>query len=231
MRPVGKKPKEHKGPVGGLPFFMTLSSALFLGVFNLTYLPNLWDANALQHWTRFLSGAILGALVAKAFIVGHLSVMFHELKHYILSQCAGNKSKGFEVKDRSGFFKYAYNKDTAKFNGMIALAPYWFPLFTIFGMLLAIPAHFSAPHLVTFIVGIGVGLDLLMNMRDISPFQTDLTGITGGYKVALLFITAMNLAILTILAAWVSQGVFGLKVLVWALWDFMVHIVVYYRKL
>ena len=185
----------------------------------------------MHQWTRFLSGAILGGLVAKVFIVGHLSVMFHELKHFILSQCAGNRSRGFEVKARSGFFKYAYNKDTAKFNALIALAPYWFPLFTIFGVLLAIPAYFSAPQFITFVVGVGAGLDFVMNMRDISPYQTDLTGISGGYKVALLFIAAMNLAILTILAAWISQGVFGLKVLLTALWDFMLNIVAYYRGL
>lgn len=230
-RKVKKRDKKQKS-IGGVPFFITLGCALFLGVFNFFHLPALWDGPAFRNWCKFLSGMVLGGLIAKVMIQGHISVFCHELKHMLVSKIwANNKNKGFKIRRKSGHYKYAYSRETEKFNALISLAPYFFPLFTVPAALIAWPISYHSPHWITFILGVGYGIDCLLNVRDISPIQTDLTEITGGYNTAIAFVIAINLTIFTLLAAFVSQGVFGLQFLVHALWDFMIHIVNYYRSL
>ncbi len=229
---MGRKKEEKQKSVGGLPFFLTLACTLFLGFFNLTVLPTLWNDEAFRQLLRLLVGVFLGGLAAKVFIVGHVSVVCHELKHFIVSQLAGNRSKGFQIKKRSGSYSYEYNKETEKYNALIALAPYWLPLSTIFAVFLSIPLYASSTsYLAPFVIGFGIGADAMLNLRDISPIQTDLTGISGGYSIALLFILGMNLTILTILLAWIFQGADGLRTVVHSLWEFMIRVVVYYRGL
>lgn len=72
--------------------------------------------------------------------------------------------------------------------------------------------HHDALILVTT-VGAAFGADLLLNFRDVSPYQTDLTTIRGGYFVGLIYVLAMNLVIATFLLAWVMQGTSGLLTL------------------
>ena len=223
--------KNSNKPTGGIPFFISLISVLILGILNLISLPSLQNEQSPRNWELFGVGVLVGLLVAKSFFVNHLSVACHELKHYLLARLAGNKFKNMNVKQRSGHMTYSYTKSSKKFNALIALAPYWFPLMTIFAIFLSIPAYFSFPDAVFAIVGIGVGADFLMNMRDISPIQTDLTKIRGGMKVALAFIVGMNLSLLTIIAAWVSQGFVGIKLLGIKLFDIIVSIYQYYTNL
>lgn len=185
----------------------------------------------IPNWSRFSVGVILGLWFASMFIKGHLSVSIHELKHYILSQLVGNKFKGMRVRKHSGHVVYHYTPQTEKYNALIALAPYWFPLFTLPALLIALSISLELTKMVLMIVGFGYGVDLLLNIRDISPIQTDLTNINGGYNVGLAFVIAMNATLCTMLIAWVSLGTLGLKMLFTGHWNFMVHIVSYYRGL
>jgi hypothetical protein len=226
-----KKPKEKTGPVGGAAFFVSMLCLIFLGCFNLIHLPALWDAEAFKNLAIFFAAMIVGIWGAGTFVRGRPSVFLHELKHYIPSNFASNKSKGWKIKDSSGEYRYAYTKDTEKYNALIALSPYWFPLFTLVSLLLALVTYYQVHQVMIFIVGIGYGMDCKLCLRDISPVQTDITNITGGYRVGLLFISAMHLTIATMLAAWIFQDVRGLQFLFVELWDFMVHIVSFYREI
>ncbi|MGI6525049.1 MAG: hypothetical protein ACOX2O_07160 [Bdellovibrionota bacterium] len=228
-----KKEKEEIKPKksGGIAFFITLICLIFISLFNLISLPSLFDENSPSNWLQFIIGVVIGLLIAEVFIVKHFSVACHELKHYLLAAFAGNKFKELCVKEKTGHYTYSYTKDSAKYNAMIALAPYWFPLMTIFAAFLAVPIYFSIPELTIPLIGIGVGADLLMNMRDISPHQTDLTYIRGGFKVALAFIISMNLTILTLIAAWVSQGLAGFKMLFSNTFDLILTLYLYFKHL
>jgi len=209
---------------GGFTFYLSLLSLLFIGAFNLKYLPSLQTEDSLNNWFRFAAGFFIGILIAQVFIIKKFSVACHELKHFIIATLVGNKFKELNVKDKSGHYTYSYTKKTAKFNALIALAPYWFPLIFIFTVFLAIPVYLYAPELAVSLIGIGIGADLLMNMRDISPCQTDLTHIRGGINVALAFIVGMNLTIWTFVAAWVSNGKEAFVNLAVHLWEVISYI-------
>lgn len=217
--------------VGGIVFYTSLVCLLFLAVHNGYLLPALLFHQVQSGYrvAEFMLGAAFGCWFASMFINGHLSVLFHETKHSVFSGLVGNKAKKMKVKKDTGSFQYTYTNATKDYNAFIALAPYWMPLFTV-PTVGAVALLVGQPSLVSlFAVGAAYGADTFMNVRDIHPKQTDILNINGGYKIGLLYIVAMNLALLTILLAWVMQGVFGLKLLLYGLWRLMVGVVAYYQ--
>jgi hypothetical protein len=125
----------------------------------------------------------------------------------------GNKAKKLHVEANSGHFEYAYSKETSHYNAFISLAPYIVPLFTFIAGLLAL-AFGRTDHIIAVaIIGAGYGIDLVLNLRDISPIQTDITEIRGGYKVGLLYISAWNFLLLGVVLAWVFHGIDGFAML------------------
>ncbi len=193
--------------VGGFYFYLSLLALFFLSLSNIESLRALISLEAGPAIGLFLIASILGIMGSHLFIRGSFSVLLHELKHSIVSNLSGNKSKGWTIKKNSGEFRYEYTKDTAHMNAIIGLAPYLFPLFLIVAALVAIPLSYRSHELTIILIGFAAGVDLHLNIRDISPVQTDLTTIRGGYWVALLYITAMNFVIFTLVLSWVvAQG-------------------------
>ncbi len=219
-----KKREKH----GWIAFFSSLFFLLFLSALNLFLLPGLLDGYAWTRASRFVAGGILGLWFAHQFIRGHLSVLLHEYKHAIVSGLVGNKWKGMKIKRDHGHFKYAYSKDTASYNAFISLAPYYTPLFLTPALILGLIFEGTNADIALFIVGVGYGLDFLLNMRDISPIQTDFSDLTGGFKVGVLYVAAMNLCITTTLLSWIFQGSAGIKLLGYGLWSFMTHVAAHY---
>ncbi len=179
---------------------------------------NLSDFNW-SAWRFFVLGLILGAAFAAKFIYGWFSVFLHEMRHALLSNAVGNKWKDLVVQSKSGHFEYAYTKKTARFNAFVALAPYWLPVFTIVGGGVSLAAAYNLQNLLIVLIAFFYGIDLVLNFRDISPIQTDITQIKGGYGVGLFYIIFVNLFIFSLIAAWVSSGWVGLKFMVLELWN------------
>jgi hypothetical protein len=164
-------------------------------------------------------GFSLGAWFSYMFFRNSISVLIHETKHSIVSNLAGNRAKGMKIDKDSGEFTYEYTRSTAKFNALIALAPYFLPCFAFLGMLIA-GIFFREQHeLMVAIVASGFGADIILNFRDVSPIQTDLTRITGGYKVGVTFVYAINFVILSFLVAWCWHGWAGVVELLIMLWE------------
>src|SRR5262249_1971789 len=144
---------------------------------------------------------------------------------------AGNRAKNMRVASESGDFTYEYTKRTAHLNAFIALAPYWFPLFTIVvtlpAILSVIKIHlwFADHGLAVAIVGAAFGADLALNVRDISPLQSDFSVLRGGFRAGVLYVFFVNLTLFSILAAWVAQGPAGLIMLGKGWWQLMLGIV------
>ncbi len=216
--------------VGGFAFFSSLFFLCLLSVLNISLLPDLWNVENFPYLVSFGIGMIPGGFIAMYFIQGHPSVLIHEFKHSLVSGLAGNRARGLKVKKDSGYFEYEYTSRTAEYNAFISLAPYIIPLFTFPALLLAYGVWRYSHELMVAVVGIGYGIDIILNVRDISRRQTDLTMIRGGYRVALLYITAMNLTIASILMAWVLQGWFGIRYLAYGLWQVVLHLVAYYHN-
>lgn len=201
------KKEKKQSKIGGIVF---LSSLLFLFILNLMFMllaPAIFSgSNSLNHWAHFLIGALVGAFSASVIITGRLRVFFHELNHKILSGLVGNKPKKLRVGKDEGFFEYEYTKETAAYNAFIALAPYFFPLFTICALVIALIGWRHEHALATAVVGIGYGADIFLNTCAISPVQTDFSSLRGGYPVGLAYVTLITTALFFVLATWVTNG-------------------------
>lgn len=206
------KPKEDSGPQGGIGFFISL---LVLSLVLRLTLGGIWSILPHIQTERFVLigfSALSGFFLAPFFIKGAWSVVLHEWKHSFISSLAGNKAKEFVVEGEAGHFQYEYTKSSKGFNAFIALAPYIVVIFVWFGI--ALPYAFKVPipeglghaALVAFLYGI----DLNCNTRDISPIQTDITNIRGGYLIGLSYIVLMNLVVGTMLLSWLLGGTHGL---------------------
>ena len=225
-------PKKVVSPKsGGIVFYSSLVCLLFLAAHNAFLLPALLlhEVQSGYRLIEFILGCAFGCWFASFFINCHPAVFLHELKQSVFSNLVGNKSKKMQVKKNTGSFEYTYTKKTKDYNSFIALAPYWMPLFTV-PTVGAVALLVGQPTMTSlFLVGTAYGVDTFLNVRDVHPNQTDILNIRGGYWAGILYIVAMNLALVTILLAWVMQGVLGLKLLLFGLWKLMVGIVAYYQ--
>ena len=199
--------------VGGFAFYLSLLALLPTGILFTSL--TLYRARAADSTcvVNFILATLGGVALAQMFIRGHFSVFIHEFKHSLISNLVGNRHKGFKIGEASGHYQYAYTKRTAHYNAFISLAPYITPVFTLISVFLALVFLRNDREVAAVVVGIGYGMDLLLNMRDISPIQTDISLIRGGYGMGLLYIAAWNLLTFGVLLAWVFQGTHGLVLL------------------
>lgn len=215
----GKKDSKRK-KVGGISFYLSLFFLSLLSVINVLSLPFLISAEGSKRAAIFLLATFLGFNTIPFIVKGHLSVFIHEAKHSIVSGFVGNRPKAMVVRSDSGEFKYEYTKDTARYNALIALAPYILPLFSLLLMGFSyslVSTTISFAH--AAITGVGYGADLKLNLRDVSDRQTDIIDIRGGYRVGIAYITAANIWIATLFLAWTFGGFAGMVGLVkgWAI--------------
>ena len=197
--------------VGGFAFLLSLCLLLPTSVlFFRTAISQITHADILTV-IIFGTSFLVGLFIAHRFIRGHMSVLIHEWKHGIVSNLVGNRNKKMEVNKNSGSLQYEYTKKTAHYNAFIALAPYILPVFTFLGALLSFALGTAGSQRTVIIVGIAYGIDLLMNARDVSPVQTDITLIRGGYGVGVTYICVWNLLTLSLALAWAFNGAQGIS--------------------
>ncbi|HMO02301.1 MAG TPA: hypothetical protein PKD37_06405 [Oligoflexia bacterium] len=209
-----RKKQPETGPVGGFAFFFSFLVVLGVGIFNIGVLAINYNSLSLYLGIFFIIDYLIGILLASFLIRGHLAVFLHEVRHKILSALVGNKTKAIHVSSESGHFEYSYTKETAHMNSLIALAPYWLPMFTIISIALG-GIFLGKDQMITYkiIVGLAAGIDASLNFRDISPIQTDINQIRGGYRVGLGYIIAMNLFLYSYLIAWITGDLKALGIL------------------
>lgn len=218
-----KSAKQHTGPVGGFAFYLSLLALIILSLICVPALLECFGPDSLIRICIFIGGFLVGMSIAHTLFRGHISVFFHEIKHSAFSNIVGNRAKGLRIGKDSGHFEYTYTKDTAHYNAMIALAPYWFPLF-MFPTLIAMFCVSLPPRLEVCIVAVAAGADFLMNMRDIGPHQTDFSNIRGGYTAGMFYVVAINLVVTSILLSWVLNDISGLKAMGQEIWQMGVAI-------
>jgi hypothetical protein len=232
-RSISSRDKElpKQEVVGGFAFFLSLAAILPTGLIILFLSLRLISTESIGYAGTFLCAVLVGAVGAHCLIKDHISVLIHEFKHSLVSNLVGNKRKGMKIDRDSGYFEYAYSKQTKHFNAFISLAPYIVPVFTFISGLIAFALLRHEHVLAVLVVGIGYGMDLVLNIRDISPIQTDLTLIRGGYRIGVLYVAAWNVLIFAFLVAWILQGLAGLAHLLESLSIFFVQVHQWYSQL
>jgi hypothetical protein len=160
-----KAPDKKNQPikVGGIAFFSTLAALLILALSNTVGLVLLAPQADPLRWIYFLAGLAAGWFIVRRLGPGRVGIFLHELKHRVISNLAGNREKSLKVADNSGEFEYEYTKYTARYNALIALAPYWFPLLfvPVFVVCLLTPLRETAPALA--LCGLAFGIDFKLN--------------------------------------------------------------------
>jgi hypothetical protein len=204
---------EKQDLVGGFAFFLSLAALLPTGLMFTTLTFFRLETASVTTTIYFIFATLAGAAIAQMFIRGHLSVFIHEFKHSLVSNLVGNRHKGMRIGVNSGHYQYSYTKSTAHYNAFISLAPYITPVFTFFGVVIALVFLRHDRDIAALIVGLGYGMDILLNMRDISPIQTDISLIRGGYTMGLAYIAAWNFLIAGVVLAWAFHGLEGLSML------------------
>lgn len=202
------KVRRHEGKVGGLFYFVSVFSLLILALLTSTFLLlRIFDIATTRQFSLILYGGLLvvGLLIG-VIIRGKLSVFIHELKHSIVSSLAGNKAKGMKIEDESGHFEYSFSKSTSHLNACISLAPYTFPLFFLFSLLVAALIYTRDQVIAHGIVVVALGADLALNAKDVSPYQTDFSEVRGGFRIGLIYVLCFNVLVLSLVSLVVIFG-------------------------
>ncbi len=203
---------DSRSPIGGLAFFLSLVAVAFLAFSNCLALPPLLRAAPPSSLALGAIATLVGWILSRLIIRDYLHVFLHEQKHAIVANLAGNRARGMRVRRQAGHFEYAYSKATAHLNAFIALAPYFVPLALI--PLAVLAAVITTNHQLRLaLICLGYGFDLRLQLIDISPAQTDLSTIRGGYAVGVLYLACVQLLLFTTLVAWTAAGMPGLKAL------------------
>ena len=216
-----KEAKKEQKPVGGLPFFISIICLIIVAINNIIFFPQLIFSkigedgffNLSQNLIAFVSIAIFSGFLAKFFLKHELAVLIHEFKHRIFANLVGNKYKSMKIGKEEGYVEYEYTKKTRIYNALIALAPYYFPLFTILITFFSCIFWWGNHTAIMTMAAIGYGADFYLGIADVGPHQTDFTNIEGGYYVALTYVVSINIFIATCMLAWAFDGISGLTYL------------------
>jgi hypothetical protein len=204
---------------GGIAFYFTMLCLIVVNAANLFGLSGAISHTAYSQWSGFGFSMLCGAIGAACFISGGFSTLLHEVRHSTVSGLVGNSWGKMHVDGDSGYFQFKYAERNRHFNALIALAPYYLPMFTALGAVFMLLYYYHYRKWSTMLLGFGYGIDLVLNIRDISPIQSDLTRIRGGYPVAVAFIVLAQLALASVLGFWVIGQVDGLKYLGAVYWE------------
>jgi hypothetical protein len=198
-------PDEVRKRSGGIFFFFSLLALLLVGTWNVRFLVSVLATWGLKFPLILAVSAAIGWILAKFLIRAHLSTFIHELKHAVLSNLVGNRAKGMKIRRDTGYFKYEYTEETARYNAFISLAPYCLPLFT--APTLGLASWLIDERLVcTAVVGIALGFDLQTGWRDVGAHQTDFIDLRGGYFIGLVYVCAATVTLVSIVVAWAAGG-------------------------
>lgn len=213
--------KKHS-KTGGLAFYLSITALLYLApVLFCALIFSLRSVDAAQLIATF-AALSLGAILSCALLRGAAFTLLHEVKHSVLSGLVGNRAKKIVVReDGSGEFRYAYSKETAHYNAFISLAPYIVPLFAAVFSLVAAPFVWNLTGILGIVAAFGLGIDLETNARDVSPAQTDLSDIRGGYKVAALYVILANIALSAFILMVCLFGMPGAQMAASGVWETM----------
>lgn len=207
--------------VGGISFYLSLICLMLISAVNLIAWYTMILDTGVGNLIWLAAFIIVGMWAATVVIRGRLSIFLHELKHAIPSNLVGNKFHALKVGKVDGSFEFKYSKDTAHFNAVIALSPYFFPLFTTLAFVPILFLHPVEASYLTMILGTGVGIDLTMNFRDLSSHQSDISNIRGGPLVAYTYVISANLVIISLVLAWSTAGASGLDFLARYWWTLL----------
>lgn len=161
-------------------------------------------------WLVFICAGISAAIFWIQTRLTRLRTMIHEFKHAVMVMFTGGKVDKIEVgDDGGGSIEYSHYDEGARYQSIIALAPYYFPLLSFPVMLACLVSTPDMHAYYAAALGAAFATDIISGVADIGPHQTDIENIFGRFYLAGFFIAAADLAWFSVLAVWVSGGTKG----------------------
>lgn len=153
------------------------------------------SGNAETFWVAFVGGAacwlVLFLLLPKPMLV---YVFGHELTHVLWTWFFGGRVKRFKARSNGGHVLIS------KTNFLIALAPYFFPLYAALVVLVFLIGHllFDWRHLVGFhfCLGVAYAFHVTLTIHILRTRQSDVT--SQGYLFSAVVILLGNLSVLLV---------------------------------
>lgn len=191
-----------------IAFLIAIPGNFILGTIGLLSLYTLLSrlgANS-ERWVVFATGFAAGLTIVGGTKMSTFRVFIHELKHAIMVTCTGNSIKHFKVGSETGHVEFEMYADKLHFAPIIALAPYFFPLFSLPVLAAAVVLEGYADPIFVLALGFFLAADLSFAYTDLHPHQTDLQHVTGGTWMALLYLAATHFLWWMICLLWVAGG-------------------------
>lgn len=139
-----------------------------------------------------------------------IHVMGHELTHAFWAVLLGGKIKSLSVSREGG------QVTLSKTNFLIALAPYFFPLYTF----LLLPVYFiAAPKfypLLAFFIGLTLAFHLALTLHSLRDRQSDIRQVGAFFSLA--FVYGMNLVMVVLVLSIVSPDLITLPAFILETW-------------
>jgi hypothetical protein len=155
-------------------------------------------------------GIIASVLIVASSKIYKLRTIIHEVKHAVMILLTGNKLKSIVAEKHTGHVEYKMYKNRVHFAPLIKLAPYFFPLFSL--PMLAIAILFDSYYAVfcSLLLGASLGADTAFGIEEIHPFQTDFKKLLGGFFISKLYLVGFYMFWSLSLTLWVRSGPGGI---------------------
>lgn len=209
-----KSEPDTKRRFGSLAFYFSIPTAavltLLVGAQAYYYFQN--HPLDVGRIVIFCHSFLAGILVATTLLSERMRTLIHELKHAALVILSGNKIKEISVGSGEGHVHYEAYQDRVHLEPFVAMAPYFFPLFSLPILLVSFFIDSFYPTAALYCLGIFYGIDLTTGYLEITAFQSDLKRIYGGFIATRAFLLAVNLFYLSLVLFWALSGKQGILV-------------------
>jgi hypothetical protein len=201
---------------GSLAFYISIPVLLVLNTLALVSLTGLLAALGFDKlaWGVFAQGFLLFSYFVSRDALSGLRTLLHELKHTVVVMLTGNKFKSISIGRHEGHVCYEAYRATLHLEPFVILAPYFWPLLSLPAFAACIASEFIVPQayhlLFVYLLGSAAGIDITTSLREISPHQSDLKRIFGGFIATRSFIYLANFGWTGICLLWLAGGNKGL---------------------
>lgn len=209
---------------GGIPFFMAFIFFNLLAVLSLVCTQGMLLTQALSAYSEAFLGIVAGLAIGFICYRGYCKSFIHESKHCLAAVIVGNSIKGFSLRNNEGHVTYEFTDSTKRFNAFIHIAPYTIPVLFLpffFYLIFFTDSNTAAQIL---IVSALLGFDLYCNLRDVSPVQTDLSSLVGGFATGVFFILAVHIVLIAFFFVWLIHGSVGMVSLLACGWERLITV-------
>ena len=128
-----KKEPDTKRRFGSLAFYFSIPTASVLTAIVVTQTIYFFKTHPIDisRIVIFSHSFLAGVLIASTLLSERMKTLVHELKHAVVIVLTGNKLKEISVGSGEGHVHYEAFKDRGHLEPFVAMAPYFFPLFSL----------------------------------------------------------------------------------------------------